>query len=259
LTGREVDGRKGETRSVLRVGEFLLHTPDAFVRTPLPGLRGGAAIVHASPRLGAEFAQYTVELEAGGVLALPDEGETERLVWVAEGVVHALGSELQAGGYGYLPPDCAAEIRSAERASVSVIERRYKPLAGVERPKAFVGHEDECEAVPLGGDEEVLVRGLLPAGMQFDFAVNTMAYAPGAVLSQVEVHVMEHGLVMLEGAGRYRLGAEWFEVERGDFIWMAGFCPQWFEAGRDGAKYLIYKDWNRKDWNWKDGNWRMGW
>ena len=73
-----------------------------------------------------------------------------------------------------------------------------------------------------------------------------MTYQPGASLSQVEVHVIEHGLLMLEGGGIYRLGDAWYPVTAGDFIWMAPFCPQWFGAlGRQPAKYLIYKDWNR--------------
>ena len=80
----------------------------------------------------------------------------------------------------------------------------------------------------------------------FDFAVNTMTYQPGAALGMVEVHVMEHGLLMLEGGGIYRLGDRWYPVQAGDFIWMGAFCPQWFGAiGKVPAKYLIYKDWNR--------------
>jgi (S)-ureidoglycine aminohydrolase len=102
-------------------------------------------------------------------------------------------------------------------------------------------------AVPLGGDPNLLVRGLLPPDFNFDFAVNTMTYAPGASLAQVEIHVMEHGLVMLEGEGTYRLGDEGYGVAAGDFIWMAPYCPQWFVAeGTVPAKYLIYKDWNRR-------------
>ena len=64
----------------------------------------------------------------------------------------------------------------------------------------------------------------------YDFAVNTMTYDPGAALSMVEIHVMEHGLLMLEGGGIYRLGDSWYPVEAGDFIWMAPYCPQWFGA-----------------------------
>jgi (S)-ureidoglycine aminohydrolase len=73
-----------------------------------------------------------------------------------------------------------------------------------------------------------------------------MTYAPGAGLSQVEIHYMEHGLLMLEGGGIYRLGDHWYPTQAGDFIWMAPFCPQWFGAiGKQPAKYLIYKDFNR--------------
>jgi (S)-ureidoglycine aminohydrolase len=73
-----------------------------------------------------------------------------------------------------------------------------------------------------------------------------MSYRPGAGLAAVEIHVMEHGLLMLAGAGIYRLGDDWHPVEAGDFIWMASYCPQWFGAiGKTPAKYLIYKDWDR--------------
>jgi (S)-ureidoglycine aminohydrolase len=62
----------------------------------------------------------------------------------------------------------------------------------------------------------------------------------------VETHVMEHGLLMLQGGGIYRLGDFWYPVAAGDFIWMGPYCPQWFGAlGKTPAKYLIYKDWNR--------------
>ena len=96
------------------------------------------------------------------------------------------------------------------------------------------------------GDDALQVRPLLPDTMAFDFAVNTMTYQPGAALSMVEIHVMEHGLLMLEGGGIYRLDDDWHPVTAGDFIWMAPYCPQWFGAlGKTPAKYLIYKDWNR--------------
>jgi (S)-ureidoglycine aminohydrolase len=90
------------------------------------------------------------------------------------------------------------------------------------------------------------VRCLLPDDPAFDFAVNTMTYQPGATLPMVEMHVMEHGLLMLSGEGIYRLGDSWYPVAAGDFIWMAPYCPQWFGVlGKKPAKYLIYKDWNR--------------
>jgi (S)-ureidoglycine aminohydrolase len=96
------------------------------------------------------------------------------------------------------------------------------------------------------GDDALEVRTLLPDDTTFDCAVNTMTFQPGATLPMVEIHVMEHGLLMLEGAGIYRLGDCWYPVQAGDFIWMAPYCPQWFGAlGKKPAKYLLYKDWNR--------------
>ena len=93
----------------------------------------------------------------------------------------------------------------------------------------------------------VEVRTLIPSGdLNFDFALNTMTFQPGGSLPMVEVHVMEHGLMMLSGGGVYRLDDNWYPAMAGDFIWMGPYCPQWFGAiGKTPARYLIYKDWNR--------------
>ncbi len=113
-------------------------------------------------------------------------------------------------------------------------------------PALLVGKEGSIAPQAFMGDEALLVRALLPDDPAFDFAVNTMTYQPGAILPMVESHVMEHGLLMLEGQGIYRLGDRWYPVAAGDFIWMAPYCLQWFGAlGKVPAKYLIYKPWNR--------------
>jgi (S)-ureidoglycine aminohydrolase len=127
-----------------------------------------------------------------------------------------------------------------------VIEKAYQPLPGVETPQILIGNERAISGQPLMGDEALQVRTLLPADVAFDMAVNTMTFEPGASLPMVECHVMEHGLLMLEGGGIYRLNERWYPVTAGDFIWMGSYCPQWFGAlGKTPARYLIYKDWNR--------------
>jgi (S)-ureidoglycine aminohydrolase len=119
-------------------------------------------------------------------------------------------------------------------------------LSTVAPPKLLISNEGQISSHALGDDPGLQVKCLLPDEMAFDFAVNTMVYQPGAALSMVEMHVMEHGLLMLEGGGIYRLDDSWHSVTAGDFIWMASWCPQWFGAiGKTPAKYLIYKDWNR--------------
>ena len=237
---------RGQTRGSMQPNH-LLQTPDAFVRTPLPGLERGVAIVHVSPALGARFTQYTAELEHGGVI----RGlVSQRFVYVLSGNLElAAGGDaktLEPGGFAYAPAGQEHTLHAAKESRIAVIEKPYEPMTGVSASGVVTGHEADTVSTALLGDDGVQVRSLLPDGPCFDFAVNTMTYEPGAALSQVEMHVMEHGLLLLEGGGIYRLGECWYPVAAGDFIWMAPFCPQWFGAlGKRPTKYLIYKDWNR--------------
>ncbi|PPR80656.1 hypothetical protein GOBAR_AA40061 [Gossypium barbadense] len=53
-----------------------------------------------------------------------------------------------------------------------------------------------------------------------------MDFQPGEFLNVKEVHYNQHGLLLLEGQGIYRLGDSWYPVQAGDVIWMAPFVPQ---------------------------------
>jgi len=236
----------GHTRSV-RKASYLLHTPDTFIRTQIPGSSKTSVIVHISPAMGAAFTQYSVEFEPGGVLG---SAQAQRFLYVLEGSVtvdaanhkHALATD----DFVYLPEGLDHRVAAIAKARAIVIEQPRSAVTGISAPELIVGREPEVALQPLMGDARLQVRSLLPDTMAFDFAVNTMTYQPGAALSMVEVHVMEHGLLMLEGGGIYRLDSDWHPVAAGDFIWMAPYCPQWFGAiGSTPAKYLIYKDWNR--------------
>jgi (S)-ureidoglycine aminohydrolase len=238
----------GQTRSANRRDHLLL-TPDTFIRTPLPGLIGGLAIVHVAPQGGAAFTQMTVELDAGGTLT---EGPTQRLMYVLEGELTLQEPstkkphKLSAGSYVYLPTEHPHMLTAKKASRVVVIDKPFLPIESEVNPKFRIGREQDLPSTALNGDKDLQVRALLPPSLAFDFACNTMTYAPGAALSQVEIHYMEHGLLMLEGGGIYRLGDSWYPTTAGDFIWMAPYCPQWFGAiGKKPAKYLIYKDFNR--------------
>lgn len=231
----------------MRRPSYLLLTPDTFIRTQVPGTSKADIIIHVSPAMGAGFTQYSVEFEAGGVLG---DAVGQRFVHVLEGSL-TLGAgprtyQLTKDDYAYVPQGLGHRLIAMEKARVAVIEKPYRAVEGMNEPELLVGREAEIAGQPLMGDEDLRVRSLLPDTMAFDFAVNTMTYQPGAALRLVEIHVMEHGLLMLEGGGIYRLEDEWHPVAAGDFIWMAPYCPQWFGAlGKVPAKYLIYKDWNR--------------
>jgi (S)-ureidoglycine aminohydrolase len=236
----------GATRSS-RQPSHLLQTADTFVRAALPGMKGCTAIVHVGPAVGAAFTQYTAEFEAEGTLG---GTPAQRFIFVMEGEakVEADGKLFELGmrHYAYFPEGLPHRVVAAKTSRVAVIEKSYQPVGSTEPPRFMVSSEDAASSNPLGGDQDLQVKCLLPDTMSFDFAVNTMTYQPGAALSMVEMHVMEHGLMMLEGGGIYRLGDSWYPVTAGDFIWMGPWCPQWFGAlGKVPAKYLIYKDWNR--------------
>ncbi|MHB1021065.1 MAG: (S)-ureidoglycine aminohydrolase [Acidobacteriaceae bacterium] len=236
----------GRTRSTTQTTHSL-HTPDTFVRTRMPGMERAMAIIHTSPAMGAFFSQYSVEFEAKGVLG-PTPAQRFLYVIAGEVVLEVAGKKhrLKKNGYAYLPEATKHRVVATTAARVEVIEKPYDKVAGVAAPKMLISSEEKATSQPLMGDEDLQVRSLLPDTMSFDFAVNTMTYQPGAALQMVEVHVMEHGLLMLEGGGIYRLGDNWYSVKEGDFIWMGPYCPQWFGAlGKVPAKYLIYKDWNR--------------
>jgi (S)-ureidoglycine aminohydrolase len=236
----------GQTRSSRRNDHVLL-TPDTFVRAPLPGMKLCTAVVHAGPALGARFTQYTAEFEAGGMLG---DAHTQRFVYVLEGSIRVESgerkSELVPRGYAYFPQSLGHRVSASRASRVVVIEKTYEPLESCDPPGLVVSSEDAVSSHALEGDEDLQVKCLLAETPSFDFAVNTLTYQPGAALKMVELHVMEHGLLMLEGGGIYRLGDSWYPVAAGDFIWMAPWCPQWFGAiGKVPAKYLLYKNWNR--------------
>jgi (S)-ureidoglycine aminohydrolase len=238
----------GTTRSRI-TSHYALITPDTRVSSPLIGWRNASAVIHISPEMGARFTQYTAVLEAGAASAPPGDG-IQRFVFVLGGTIHLSidGQEhdLGAGQFAFIPADTLHQISTAEKAAqLAVFEKRYQ-LGQSSAPPVCVGHERDFLGEPFQGDRALRLQTLLPIDPAFDMAVNIFTYEAGGHLPQVEVHVMEHGLLMLDGTGVYRLGDDWFPVQAGDVIWMASYCPQWFVAmGKKPALYLYYKDIHR--------------
>jgi (S)-ureidoglycine aminohydrolase len=239
----------GTTRSRVRRSHALI-APDSFVTSELPGWECTGGIIVISPRMGARFTQYLALLEPGGT-AGPAASGLERLIYVLEGELAlsmAGGSDglIGPGGFAFCPAGTQVAARATTGARLNIFEKRYIPLAGAEAPPAFWGNEPEVEGTPFLGNNDAILKVLLPRDGRFDMAVNVFTFQPGATLPMVEVHVMEHGLLMLEGQGVYRLDDDWYPVRQGDVIWMAPYCPQWFVAmGKGPARYLYYKDVNR--------------
>ena len=111
----------GQTRSSQQRNHLLL-TADTFVRTPLPGMKGCTAVVHAGPALGAAFAEYTAEFEAGGQLG---STSAQRFLYVIEGAIavelNGKQSEVNPGGYAYFPESASHRVLARTISRVAVI------------------------------------------------------------------------------------------------------------------------------------------
>ena len=239
----------GETRSAFHRRHALV-SPDSHERVTLPDWPGCGLRHLITPALGANFALFLAEAEVDTAVGAPTPG-VERFVLRQGGTVevalsgegpHTLGEE----GYAFLPADCAHDLALEQGAQLLVLERVYRPMAGTDAPEAVIDAIPSRERVPMKGDPRLMLQKLLPVGDCYDLEINVMDFAPGASLPYVETHFMEHGLVLLNGGGIYRLEDAWYPVDAGDAIWMGPYCPQWFGAiGHGNARYLIYKNWNR--------------
>jgi (S)-ureidoglycine aminohydrolase len=253
---------QGSTRSRITPNYALL-TPDTFVPSPLIGWTNTRGIIQISPRMGSsgggpQFLQYEAWLDPTSIGHAPPSN-IQRFLFVLEGtLLLTLGTNKQTlptGSYAYLPPGTSHELTTpppATTARVLLIEKTYIPLLGQPAPSTpIIAHEKDVPSATFLGDDFLQLQLLLPDIPAFDMAVNIFTYTPGGTLPQVEIHIMEHGLLMLQGTGIYRLGNDWHPVHAGDVIWMAPYCEQWFcaTAGpgplRIPARYIYYKDINR--------------
>src|SRR3954471_24836399 len=105
------------------------------------------------------------------------------------------------GGFAYCPPDVPIACRAHTSCHLNLFEKRYVPRPGLPPPGPLCGHEWDVEGAPFLGDPGAVLKTLLPTDPALALAVHVLLYQPGATLPMVEVHVMEHGLLMLEGQG----------------------------------------------------------
>ena len=239
----------GHTRARIAARHALI-TPGNHVNSSVPGITGATTAVLINEAMGAGFAQTLVTFTDEGRAALP-AGSVQTFGYIMNGggtvTVGRDKKKCGAGGYFFAPAGQAWSLTAPKAGTqVTLFQKKYVPLPGTPAPKGLIGDVDKVKGVPFLGDPAANLQVLLPDEPAFDMAVNVFAYQPGGHLPFVEVHVMEHGLVMLDGAGVYRLEDSWYPVQAGDAIWMAPYCAQWFVAmGKVPASYLYYKDVNR--------------
>lgn len=184
---------------------------------------------------------------------------------------------LRADGFAFFPPHCHGFLPSVmagpggaglvvfEKVHVSRSTGKASKLSSFDdSDENKAENEDETEEtlpffvwgkaaseLPLldpGHPETFKLRKLLPhsgpESPKFDFNVHLMDFNPGEFLVTKEIHHNQHGLLMLEGQGVYRLSNDvWSPVTAGDAIFMGPYVTQWFGSlGATRSRYLIFKD-----------------
>ena len=237
------------TRSVIKRNHAVI-SPDGYINSRVPGWTDCTVNVIISQAMGARLGQTFITLDTAGKLS----GRThasQLFFYVVEGACHATvdgeKKDLQKGHFIYLPvqTDYLVESRR-ENTQLLSFHKLYEPLEGYSVPPVYFGDAGTVEGPSYLGDPALRLQVLLPDDLSFDMAVNIFTYDPGGHLPMVETHIMEHGLLYLQGQGIYMLDHQWYPVKKGDSIWMAPYCQQWFTAmGKEPAVYIYYKDVNR--------------
>lgn len=248
MSGSPMPFHTGVSRTSIQRDHALI-TPESHVPILLPGWANTESIVLFSAEMGAKFGQLIARCSANASL-VPLEADDELFVMVRGGAIE-IGFEstswsLAVDEYAYLAPGLDWSITSVSGAELLIFRKPYVPLAGASVPESFKRSLADVPAEPFLGDEGALLQVLFPDDTAFDWGINVFEFVPGGTLPQVESHFMEHGLMVLDGQGVYRLGDHWYPVQKDDCIWMGPYLPQWYVAsGKTNSRYIYYKEMNR--------------
>ncbi len=237
------------TRSLVKLNHALI-CPDGYINSSVPGWSNCIVNVIINEAMGANLCQTIITAQQNCRL----QGVTKKsqvFFYIIDGSAEAKVNDetkpLSKGHFVYVPINCNYSFENiSEGAKILTFHKKYEPLAGYDVPGVMFGDAATVEGPSYLDDPALRLQVLLPADFSFDMAVNIFTYDSGGHLPMVETHIMEHGLLYLQGQGIYMLDQKWYPVKAGDSIWMAPYCQQWFTAmGKEPAVYIYYKNVNR--------------
>ena len=230
---------------------YALMPMEGFPTSRIPGWENAEIRVLASPALGARFAQYKIDLQAGGGAKHEPDNAVESFIYVMSGTpslkLDQSNAQLGAGGFAFIPRASGYSLDAKEPATILLLRKTFEPAHGIATPKPIIGNQSQIRPEAYMGNEHAKLQLLIPDDLQYDMAMNIFSFDPGHCLPYVETHVMEHGLYFLQGKGVYFLDGEWMETQKDDFIWMGPYCPQsYYATGPTPTRYIYYKNVNRE-------------
>lgn len=237
------------TRSVVHRNHAVI-SPDGYINSKVPGWDNCTVNVIINEQMGANLCQTMITANEGCEL----KGKTihsQIFFYVISGKCNATvddeKKELNEGQFVYIPVGKNYQFSDIQTGTkILTFHKVYQPLDGYKTPETLFGDAKKVEGPDYLGDSALRLQVLLPEELSFDMAVNIFTYDSGGHLPMVETHIMEHGLMYLQGQGVYMLDHKWYPIKKGDSIWMAPYCQQWFTAmGKEPAVYIYYKNINR--------------
>ncbi len=237
------------TRSVVKSNHAVI-SPDGYINSSVPGWTDCTVNVIINEDMGANLCQTFITLNEGGKLKGKTK-DSQIFFYIVEGQCSATveneAKGLTKGHFVYVPvgKEYLFEIPT-QGTKILTFHKVYEYLEGHDVPEVIFGDATTVPGPPYLGDDALRLQVLLPDNHSFDMAVNIFTYESGGHLPMVETHIMEHGLMYLQGQGVYMLDHQWYPIKKGDSIWMAPYCQQWFTAmGKEPAVYIYYKNVNR--------------
>lgn len=240
------------TRAEVHPGLWAVIPPDGLVNNVIPYITGCKVSIVASPKMGASFVQYVVEVSKEGKTTdrFGKAEYEESFLYVISGnikvSIDSIDYELKDGGYAFAPAGIGMMFENmGDNAKLLLYKQRYIPLKGHEA-KTVIGNVNDMEYMIYDDMENVFIKDLLPTDLGFDMNMHILSFEPGASHSIVETHVQEHGMYILSGEGMYLLDKTWMGIKKDDFVWFGAYCPQCsYGVGREPFAYIYSKDCNR--------------
>lgn len=241
------------TRAIVKPGLYAIIPKDGLVNNVLPNIEKCKVSIVASPKMGASFVQYVVEVEAGGGTISPfaKEENIESFIYCIEGKLHIkVGEEeytLTDGGYAFTPEGVGLQFKNVgEQATKLLLYKQVYIKAEGYKARVCVGNVNNIEYRIYDDMSNVYIKDLLPTDLGFDMNMHILAFEPGGCHPFVETHVQEHGAYILSGEGMYMMDDKWMGIKKEDFMWFGPYVPQCaYGVGRELFSYIYSKDCNR--------------
>jgi (S)-ureidoglycine aminohydrolase len=237
------------TRSIVKRSHAVI-APDGYINSCVPGWTNCTVNVIINEQMGARLCQTLITTNKNGALK-GKTVESQIFFYVIKGscevTVDGTKQAFKQGHFVYIPIQKSYDFTQFEEGTQLItFHKVFEKLDGYDTPSVIFGNASNVPAPEYLGDPALRLQVLLPDNLAFDMAVNIFTYDSGGHLPFVETHIMEHGLMYLQGQGVYMLDNEWYPIKKGDSIWMAPYCQQWFTAmGKEPAVYIYYKNVNR--------------